>query len=85
MKIKLIEIGNSRGIRIPKAMLEEVGLSDRVELTISGDALVLRPAQRRPRQNWDEQIAAVAKSGRPSDEPLLPDYVSAEADESEAW
>lgn len=34
MKAKLVKIGNSRGVRIPKALLEEAGLVEDIELTV---------------------------------------------------
>ncbi len=85
MKVKLVDIGNSRGFRIPKTVLEQVGLTDRAELTVTGDAIVLRPAKRHPRQGWESAIAAAIEAHGLPDEPLLPDHLSSEADEAETW
>lgn len=85
MKVNLVKIGNSRGVRIPKALLEEIGLTDRAELTVRGDTLVLRPERRRPRAGWAEAISAVIAAHGPETEPPLPDHVSAEADRDETW
>jgi antitoxin MazE len=78
MKISLVKIGNSQGIRIPKALIEQCGFSDEIELQVKGNALVLRPA-RPSRQGWDEAFAKLTKA----EEPLLPDYMSEEWDEAE--
>ena len=51
MKTNIVQIGNSRGIRIPKALLEQCQLQDEVELELRGDHLVIRPAAK-PRSNW---------------------------------
>lgn len=59
---KLVAIGNSRGIRIPKAMIEQVGLSDEVELEIVDGAIVIR-RKRRPREGWAEAAKLLAERG----------------------
>ena len=53
MKIPLIWIGNSRGIRIPKAFLEQCQLRDTVELELRDDHLIIRPTIQ-PRSGWDD-------------------------------
>jgi len=42
MKARIVRIGNSQGIRIPKLLLEQTGLSDEVELEVRGASLVVR-------------------------------------------
>jgi antitoxin (DNA-binding transcriptional repressor) of toxin-antitoxin stability system len=42
MKARIVRIGNSQGIRIPKLLLEQTGLADEVELEVEGDCLVVR-------------------------------------------
>jgi antitoxin MazE len=85
MKVNLIRIGNSRGVRIPKAFLEEVGLEDRAELTVRGNTLVLQPERRRPRAGWADAIDAILAELGPETAKPLPDHVSAEADREESW
>ena len=46
MKSRVVRIGNSRGIRIPKLLLEQTGLRGDVEISADGDTLVIRPACR---------------------------------------
>ncbi len=53
MKVELIRIGNSRGVRIPKPLIEQCGLGDTVELRVEDDGLTISPL-RRPRQGWKE-------------------------------
>jgi antitoxin MazE len=67
MRIPLVSVGNSRGIRIPKPIIEQCGLGDTVELTVEGDRVVIAP-ESRPRQGWDEAFRA---AGPPSDDELL--------------
>ena len=80
MKISLVKIGNSQGIRIPKTLIEQCGFGDEIELEVKGDALVLRSA-RPSRQGWDEAFAKLTKADEA--EPPLPDYMSEEWDETE--
>lgn len=53
MKTRFVQIGNSPGVRIPKAYLERCGLHDYVELELRHDHLVIRPAIK-PRSGWDD-------------------------------
>ena len=53
MKVELIQIGNSRGIRIPKPLIEQCGLGDKVELRIQNDCLIISP-DRTARQGWEQ-------------------------------
>lgn len=62
IKTRLVKIGNSQGVRIPKVLLEQVGLTAEVELEVQGDHLVLRSA-RRPREGWEEQFRQMAEHG----------------------
>lgn len=61
MRTELIRIGNSRGIRIPKPLIEEVGLGNRVELRVESDRLVIS-AERRPREDWGNAFLAAGSS-----------------------
>jgi antitoxin MazE len=61
MRTKLVRIGNSRVIRIPKTFIEQCGLGETVELQIENDCLIISP-ERRPRQGWDEAFRAAGPS-----------------------
>jgi antitoxin MazE len=65
MKAQIIQIGNSQGIRIPKAVLEETKLSGEVEMEVTSDGLLIRNIKR-PRGDWD----AVFKSLSDADDDL---------------
>ncbi len=62
MKAKVIKIGNSRGIRLPKAILEQVGLGEEVVLEASRGTLVIRPASK-PRATWGVSFQEMAERG----------------------
>ncbi len=62
VKTRIVKMGNSRGIRIPKLLLDQLGLNEEVELAVEGNQLVVRPAQR-PRRGWDEKFKLMAERG----------------------
>jgi antitoxin MazE len=59
MRANIIRIGNSRGIRIPKPLLEQAGLGNTVELRAEKGRLVIQPGHA-PREGWEQAFAAVA-------------------------
>ncbi len=62
MKAALIRIGNSRGIRIPKVLLEQYRFNDEVELEPRHDHLVIRPATQ-TRGGWDDAFRQMREHG----------------------
>ncbi len=76
MKTALVQIGNSRGIRIPTAFLEQCQLQDVVELERHGDHLIIRPTTQ-PRSGWDDAF----RDMRRHQDDTLPDEASRSATE----
>lgn len=62
MKTKLIRIGNSQGVRIPKPLIEESGITDEIEMVLRDNEIILRPADS-TRANWDESFKKMAEEG----------------------
>jgi antitoxin MazE len=60
IRTRIIKIGNSQGIRIPRLLLEQSGLHDEVELVLDEEQLVIRPIPN-PRRGWDEQFRLMAE------------------------
>ncbi len=60
MKTRIVKIGNSQGIRIPKLLLEQSGLSDEVELEVQNHNLIIRP-KRGVREGWDIAFRTMAE------------------------
>lgn len=82
MKTRIIRIGNSQGIRIPKPLLEQSGLGEEVELEVQPNQIIIRSASR-PRRGWAEAFQAMAAQG---DDVLLdPDVLGESAWEAEEW
>lgn len=53
MKTRLVRIGNSRGVRLPKPLIEEAGLTEEVDLRAREGAIIIART-RRPRAGWAE-------------------------------
>lgn len=61
MKTNIVQIGNSRGVRIPKVLLEQLKFEQTVEFEILPEGLLLRPVKNeneseRPRAGWTEMF-----------------------------
>jgi len=77
MEISIIQIGNSKGIRLAKTILERYDIKDKVELIFKEGFLILKPVKK-PRDGWDEAFKKMAERG---DDELLIDDVF----EDENW
>ena len=82
MKTRLVRIGNSRGVRLPKPLILQAGLSDEVELLVREGAIVIASAAR-PRAGWAE--AAKRGHARGDDRPLIAGSTSRFDDTEWAW
>jgi antitoxin MazE len=63
MKTKLVRIGNSRGIHLPKPLIEQAGLEEDVHLEVQGNTVVIR-ALSSTRAGWAEAAADLAGTGK---------------------
>lgn len=61
MKTRLIRIGNSRGVRLAKPLLEQAGLEDEVEIRVEPGAVVITAAAS-PRTGWAQAVAKYGPS-----------------------
>ena len=59
IRTRIIKIGNSQGVRIPKILLEQSGIHADVEIEVMGEVLIIRTASR-SRSGWEEAFAAMA-------------------------
>ncbi len=82
VKTHIIKIGNSQGIRIPKVLLQQVGLHDEVEVEAQLGQLVIRPVTL-ARQGWEQAFQAMAQAG--DDHLLDPDPLVETAWEAAEW
>ncbi len=77
METKITKIGNSQGIIIPKSIIEQCNLKDRVKLEIKDNGLLVSPQN--PRQGWEEAIITAGVD----DEILIEDSLENSWDEEE--
>lgn len=77
MRASLVRIGNSRGLRLPKAVLEQCGFGGEVELRVEGRRLIILPIAA-ARTGWEEAFVAAGSN----QELMLPEFGS-EFDETE--
>ncbi|MDD2235022.1 MAG: AbrB/MazE/SpoVT family DNA-binding domain-containing protein [Desulfitobacteriaceae bacterium] len=80
MQMDIIKIGNSKGIRIPLAVLKQCGIDSKVELEVEDNCIIIKPV-RTPRQGWAEAMKLMNKN---NDDVLL---ISEEMDNEmlEVW
>jgi antitoxin MazE len=62
MRARVVRIGNSQGIRIPKPLLEQTGIADDVELEVEKNQIIIRPVSN-PREGWDSAFETMAQKG----------------------
>jgi antitoxin MazE len=74
MKTRIVKIGNSQGVRIPKLLLERSNLAEEVELEAEDNRIIIR-STKQPRQDWEGAFRAMAKRG---DDSLLDNHLLAQ-------
>jgi antitoxin MazE len=79
-KTRIVRIGNSQGIRVPRALLEQAELPEEVELQARPGRLIVRAA-RRPRTGWAQAARAMRERG----DDMLLDNPTATAFDLDEW
>jgi antitoxin MazE len=62
MEVRVIQVGNSKGLRLSKTIIEKYAIKDKVELVLKEDHILLR-AIPNPREGWSEQFQRMHKMG----------------------
>lgn len=62
MEASIIKIGNSKGLRLSKTVLEKYNIKDKVELFLEKEQIVIRPVAS-PRKNWDKEFKKMNENG----------------------
>jgi antitoxin MazE len=62
MRTRIVKIGNSQGVRIPKILLEQSNLAEEVELEAEADRIIIR-STKLPRHDWGRAFLAMAERG----------------------
>ena len=82
MRARVIKIGNSQGLRIPKPILEQTGIMDDVEIEVQKNQIIIRPV-RNVRDGWDEAFKMMGQRG--DDEPIIADGNFSHSWDGEEW
>jgi len=80
LQIAIRAIGNSRGVVIPKIILEQSGIEGVAEMSIDGEKIILSKPKSKSRENWAVDAQNLAKSG--NDKLILGDFAN---DEDRDW
>lgn len=84
MKTHIIKIGNSKGIRIPKPVLEQCGLTDEIQMKISDEMLILSPIKKQ-REGWEKEFEKSTKKKEKDDKVLKEFENSSHEWDDEEW
>ena len=71
IQVSIVQVGNSKGIRLSKTLLDKYQITNKVELVLENDYIVLKPVTE-PRKNWEDAFTEMHKNG---DDKLLIDRV----------
>ena len=71
MEVSIIQIGNSKGLRLSRSILDRYNIKDKVELILEERQIILKPVEQ-PRKGWDEAFKKMHTNG---DDQLLLDDV----------
>ena len=86
MQVAIRTMGNSKGVLIPKPILEQTGLLDAADLQVVNGVIEIRPLKRGLREGWAADSARVAAKEAEKDDDALawPEFANA-ADASLQW
>ena len=62
MEISIISIGNSKGIRLPKTILEKYSIGNKIEIILEKDYIILKPKVE-PRKGWEKAFKKMHANG----------------------
>jgi antitoxin MazE len=80
MEVSVIKIGNSRGIRLSKTIIERYNIRDTVEMILHKGHIIIKPLSR-PRKGWDK--AFIEMHANEDDKLIMPDIF--EEENLEEW
>jgi len=63
MLVSVVKIGNSKGIRLPKNVIEQCEITDKIELEVHDKEITLKSIKKTVRDGWNEKFKAMAENG----------------------
>ena len=83
MIVKVRKIGNSTGIILSKSILAQCSIKDEVTIEVKGEAIIIQPLKKKPREGWEEQFI---KAGSLTDHAsLIPEFDNKFDNEEWTW
>ena len=82
MRARVIKIGNSKGLRIPKPILEQTGIVDDVEIEVEKNQIIIRPVKD-VRDGWDDAFKLMGQKG--DDDLIIEDDNISHSWDEEEW
>jgi len=82
MRARVIKIGNSQGLRIPKPILEQTGIMSDVEIEVEKNKIIIRPIKN-ARDGWDDAFKVMGEKG--DDEPIIDDENISHSWDEKEW
>jgi antitoxin MazE len=71
MQVDIIQVGNSKGIRIPAAILKQLGIGTKLDMEIVEGQIILKPT-RIPREGWEKALKKMAEQTQIDEEIIFP-------------
>ncbi|HEY0243971.1 MAG TPA: hypothetical protein VGC01_00275 [Mucilaginibacter sp.] len=84
METKLIKIGNSFGVRIPKSLIQQYKLSDNIEIDPTENGILIK-SKKKAREGWKEQLTVAIQGGHLPDNELLEGFTDETVDKEWQW
>jgi antitoxin MazE len=81
MHTRLIRVGNSQGIVLPKKLLQQYHLAGEVDLRPTPEGLLITPVAKPARQGWEAQMQAALAAGQEPEGELLEGFADSSEDE----
>ena len=84
METKLVKIGNSFGIRIPKSLIQQYDLSNNIEIDPIENGILIK-SKKKARAGWKEQLTEAIDNGHTPDDELFEGFSDEEVDKEWQW
>jgi antitoxin MazE len=84
METKLVKIGNSFGVRLPKSLIQQYGLSNDIEIDPTANGILIK-SKKKARAGWTEQLEKAVREGEKPDGELLEGFTDEFTEQEWQW